>query len=88
MMGDFFMLVFSGRVTYSEFSGCCIPASFSTTFLKYCGRGESLRNTTCAETVVGGKQRHAPCNVRLLHEVFCSCQSDLMEIIRLLINMR
>ena len=28
-------------------------ASFSTTFLKYCGRGESLGTTTCLKTAVG-----------------------------------
>ena len=30
------------------------PASFSTTFLINCGRGESLRTATCIVTVVGG----------------------------------
>ena len=28
-------------------------ASFSTTFLKNCGRGESLQTTTCLKAVVG-----------------------------------
>ena len=33
-------------------------ASYSTTFLKNCVRGESLRTTTCPKTVVGGKPGH------------------------------
>ena len=43
-------------------------ASFSTTFLKKCGRGESLGTTTCLKTVVGGKQGHAPCKILLLQQ--------------------
>ena len=38
---------------------------FSTTFLKNCGRGESLWTTTCLRTVFGGKQGHAPCKFLL-----------------------
>ena len=41
-------------------------ASFSTTFLKNCGRGESLRATTCPTTVVVGKQWYGPCKILLL----------------------
>ena len=43
-------------------------ASFVTTFLKDCGRGESLATTTCLNTVVGGKQGHALCKVLLLQQ--------------------
>ena len=35
-------------------------SSFSTTFLKNRGRGESLVTTTCLKTLVKGKQKHAP----------------------------
>ena len=49
-------------------------ASFSTTFLKNCGRGESLVTTTCHKTVVGGRQGHAPCRILLLHKA-CFCVS-------------
>ena len=35
-------------------------ASFYTTSPKDCVRGENLRITSCPETVVGGKQGHAP----------------------------
>ena len=37
--------------------------SFSTTFLKQCGRGESLGTTTCLRYVVGGKQGYAACQI-------------------------
>ena len=43
-------------------------ASFSTTFLKNCGRGESLGNTTCPKTVVGGRQGYATCKILVLHK--------------------
>ena len=43
-------------------------ATFSTTFLKNCGRGESLKTTTCVKTVVGGKQGHAPCEILSLYK--------------------
>ena len=45
-------------------------ASFFTTYLKVCGRGESLGTTTCLGTVVWGTQGHAPCKILLLHEAF------------------
>ena len=38
----------------------CPQACFSATFLKNCGRAESLGVTTCPKTVAGGKQGHAP----------------------------
>ena len=41
---------------------------FSTTFLKNCGRDESLGTTTCLKNVVGGKQGHALCNIHLLQQ--------------------
>ena len=43
-------------------------ASFHTTFLKNCGRSESLGITTCPKTVVGGKQGHAPCKILSLQQ--------------------
>ena len=47
-------------------------ASFSSTFLKNCGRGESLSTTTCIKAVVGGKQGHAPCRILSLQQcLFC-----------------
>ena len=57
-------------------------ARFSTTFLKNCGRGESLRTTTCPKTVVGGKQSHAPCKILSLKQNVFLCQLNFMEIIR------
>ena len=58
-------------------------ASFSTTFLKNCGRGESLGTTTFLKTVVGGRQGHAPCEVLLLQQSLFLCLLDFMQIIRL-----
>ena len=43
-------------------------ASFCTTVLKNCGRGESLWTTTYNRTVVVGKQGHAPCRICLLQQ--------------------
>ena len=43
-------------------------ASVSTKFLKKCGRGDSLRTTTCLRTVDGGKQGHALCRILLLQQ--------------------
>ena len=43
-------------------------ASFFTTFLKNCGRGESLETSTCLKTVVGGKQVQPVCRIHWLHE--------------------
>ena len=51
--------VFNGHLALSR-------ASFFTTFLKDCGRGESLGTTTCLKPVVGGKQGHAPCRMQPL----------------------
>ena len=45
-------------------------ACFSTTFLKNCCRGDSLRTTTCPKTVFGGKQWHAPCKILSLQQSF------------------
>ena len=42
--------------------------SFSTIFLKNCGRGECLWTTACLKTVSGGKQGHAPCKILLLQQ--------------------
>ena len=53
-------------------------ASFSTTFLKNCGRGESLRNTTYLITVFRGKQGHSPCKILLLQQILlCVSQISL-----------
>ena len=43
-------------------------ASFSATFLKHCGRGESLGTTTCLQTVFVGRQGYSPCNILSLHQ--------------------
>ena len=59
-------------------------ASFYTTFLKNCGRCESLVTTTCLKTVVVGKQGHAPCKILLLQQSLFLCQSIFIEILRLL----
>ena len=58
-------------------------ASFSTTFLQNCGRGEGLVTTTCLSAVVGDKQGHAPCRVLLLHQSLFLSQLHLMKVIRL-----
>ena len=49
-------------------------ASFCTTFLKICGRGECLATATCLETVVWGSQGHAPCKDVLLQQILFLCQ--------------
>ena len=59
-------------------------ASFSTMFLKICGRGESLVTITCLNTVVVGWQGHALCKMFLLQQSLLLCQLNFMEIIRLL----
>ena len=51
-------------------------ASFSTTFHKNCGRGESLGTTTCPKTVVGDKQGHALCKIILLQQIHLLCQVE------------
>ena len=55
-------------------------ASFYTTFLKRCGRGESLRNTTC---LVGGRQGYVPCKILLLQQSLFLCLLIIMKIIKL-----
>ena len=50
----------------------------------YCCRGESLVSTTCLRTVVFGKHGHAPCNDHFAPTNPLLCQSNFMEIIRLL----
>ena len=45
-----------------------LRASFSTTFHKNFGRGESLGTTTCRETMVGHKQGHAICEPMVGYE--------------------
>ena len=59
-------------------------ANFPTIFLENYGRGECLETTTCLRTVFGGKQVLAPCKMLLLHNASFLCQSNLMEIMRLL----
>ena len=61
-----------GELTPNVFSGCSVPAiraSFSTTCLKNCGKGECLGTTTCLMTVAGGKQGHAPCRMLPLQQI-------------------
>ena len=43
-----------------------LQASFSTTFLKNCGKGEDLESTTCPIIVVQDKQEHAPCRIIII----------------------
>ena len=43
-------------------------ASFFTIFLENCGRGESLRTSTCHRSVSGGMQGYAPCKMHLLQQ--------------------
>ena len=51
-------------------------ASFSATFLNNCGRGESLRTTTCLRSLVGCRQGHDPCEILLLKQsLFVSVKS-------------
>ena len=65
--------------------GAFLPSqnSFSTTFLRNCGRGENLETTTCLKTVVDVSKG------MFLVKYFCSskdsflCPSNSMEIIRL-----
>ena len=50
------MKISLSRGTRNEFSGCMFLPSrpgLYTTFLKNCGRGESLETPTCPRTVVG-----------------------------------
>ena len=53
--------------------------SISTTFPKNCGRDESLRITTCLQTVARDKQGHAPCKIPLLHKASFLHQSNVMR---------
>ena len=50
-------------------------ASFSTTFLKNCGRGESLRTTTCLEAVVGVSTGMLPV------KYFCYNKASFMSVL-------
>ena len=50
-------------------------ASFSTTFLKNCGRGESLGTTTCPKTVVGVSKGMLPV------KYFCSNKAFFVSVI-------
>ena len=59
------------------------PASFSSTFLKNCGRGESLGITTCLNNVVGGKQGHALCKIPKLQQILYLRHLNFTVIIRL-----
>ena len=60
--GDFFPIGFQDVAFLPS------RTSFPPYFLKNCGRGESLRITTCPKTVIGGKQGHAHCRILML---FC-----------------
>ena len=53
-------------------------AGYSTAFVEDCGRGEYLGTTTCLRTVVGGKQGHAPCQIRTLQQSLFLCQLNFM----------
>ena len=54
-------------------------ACISTAFLKKYGRDESLEITTCLRTVVGDKQRHAPCKIPFLQQSSSLCSIYLVE---------
>ena len=59
-------------MSFQDVSFLSSRATFSATFLKHCGKGERLGTTTYLETMVGGKQGHAPCIVLLPHKAsFC-----------------
>ena len=45
-----------------------LRASFYTTFIKNCGRGEIVGTTMCVKTVFGGRQGHAPCKILWLQQ--------------------
>ena len=53
-------------------------ASFSATFLKNCGRGESHETAYCLRTVVRGKQGHAPSKIFLIPQSLFLCHSNLI----------
>ena len=52
-----------GELTPNRLSLCGFPAlpHWFHTFLKDCGGGESLRMTTCLESILVGMQGHVPC---------------------------
>ena len=52
-----YMCIYMGRGTQCFQDVVFMPSkpSFSNSFLKKCGRGESLWTTTCLKTVVGGE---------------------------------
>ena len=55
-----------GREALNYFTRCSVPILqklFYTTLLKNCGTGEGLYIATCPESVVGGKQGHAHCQI-------------------------
>ena len=45
-------------------------ATFSTTFIKFCGRVEILLTTTHLKAVDVGMQGHTPCKIPLLQQNF------------------
>ena len=49
-----------------------------TIFIKYYGRGESLRIATCRKTMVWCKQAYAAYKILLLQQIFFLCHLDLM----------
>ena len=58
-------------------------AGFCTTFLKNCGRGESLWTNTCHRTVFGGLQGLAVCKISLLQQGLFLCPLSVTEIMKL-----
>ena len=56
-------------------------ASFCTTFLENCGRGQGLSTATCLEVIVCGDQTHATCKT-LAPAIFLH-QLNFMETITL-----
>ena len=59
-------------------------ASYSTTFLLNCRRGESLETITCLKTVVVDSKGMLPVEYFCSSKALSLCQSNFMKIIRLL----
>ena len=69
---------------FCVFSIPVLPSYPSTTSPKNCGMDENLWTTTCHKTVVGISKGNACCRIRLLQQSLFLCQSNVMEIMRLL----
>ena len=61
-----------------------LRVSFSTTFPKNCGRGESIRSTTFHRNLVGGRKGMLPVRYFRSNKAYYLCQSNFVDIIKLL----